>query len=54
VAKATDGSHSVGDEVVGTFRCERCDLMVVSPAEADGVLVLPTCPLCGSEGWRRA
>jgi hypothetical protein len=44
---------TVGDEVVGSFRCAECDLLVKSPAENDGVLVLPPCPLCGSEDWRR-
>lgn len=43
----------VGDEVTGTFRCAECDLLVHSPAENDGVLVLPACPLCHSESWRR-
>lgn len=42
----------VGDEVVGSFRCAHCDLLVTSPRENDGVLVLPLCPLCGSEAWR--
>lgn len=45
--------HQVGDEVSGSFRCADCDLLVKSPAEADGVLVLPPCPLCASEEWRR-
>lgn len=52
----TIGKHqrySIGDEVVGTFRCATCDLLVVSPTENDGVLVLPDCPLCHSESWRR-
>ena len=43
----------VGDEVTGSFRCAECDLLVTSPAENDGVLVLPACPLCHSETWRR-
>ena len=43
----------VGDEVVGSFRCASCDLLVTSPRENDGVLVLPLCPLCDSEEWRR-
>lgn len=43
----------VGDEVTGTFRCAECDLLVHSPTENDGVLVLPACPLCHSESWRR-
>ncbi len=43
----------VGDEVTGSFRCAECDLLVTSPAENDGVLVLPACPLCHSEAWRR-
>jgi len=45
-------SH-VGDEVIGSFRCAACDLLVTSPRENDGVLVLGLCPLCGSEEWRR-
>lgn len=45
--------HEVGDEVTGDFRCAECDLLVKSPRESDGILVLPTCPLCGSEHWRR-
>ena len=44
----------IGDEVTGSFRCASCDLLVVSPNENDGILVLPTCPLCGSEEWRSA
>jgi Zn finger protein HypA/HybF involved in hydrogenase expression len=43
----------IGDEVTGAFRCAECDLLVKSPAENDGVLVLPSCPLCHSEKWRR-
>ncbi|MFM8829074.1 MAG: hypothetical protein ACKOGE_07330 [Actinomycetota bacterium] len=43
----------VGDEVTGSFRCAECDLLVTSPDENDGVLVLPACPLCHSESWRR-
>lgn len=43
----------VGDEVTGSFRCAECDLLVNSPEESDGVLVLPACPLCHSESWRR-
>jgi Zn finger protein HypA/HybF involved in hydrogenase expression len=46
--------HSVGDEVSGAFRCNECDLLIHSPRENDGVLVLPLCPLCGSEEWRRS
>ena len=30
-----------------------CDLLVTSPKENDGILVLGLCPLCGSEEWRR-
>jgi len=45
--------YEVGDEVTGQFRCAVCDLLIVSPKENDGVLVLPACPLCGSEEWRR-
>lgn len=48
----TEG-FQVGDEVVGSFRCAACDLLVTSPRESDGVLVLGLCPLCGSEEWRR-
>jgi hypothetical protein len=44
---------AVGDEVTGQFRCVACDLLIVSPKENDGVLVLPACPLCASEDWRR-
>lgn len=47
-------AHSVGDEVVGSFRCNACDLLVTSPRENDGILVLPLCPLCGGEEWRPA
>jgi Zn finger protein HypA/HybF involved in hydrogenase expression len=43
----------VGDEVTGQFRCAACDLLIESPKENDGVLVLPTCPLCHHEEWRR-
>jgi hypothetical protein len=43
----------VGDEVIGHFRCVDCDLLVKSPDENDGILVLPLCPLCGGERWRR-
>ena len=52
---ADDGTElfGVGDEVVGDFRCADCDLLVKSPGEADGILVLPCCPLCKSEEWRR-
>ena len=45
--------YEVGDEVIGQFRCAVCDLLIVSPKENDGVLVLPACPLCNSEEWRR-
>jgi hypothetical protein len=45
--------YAIGDEVTGQFRCAVCDLLVVSPKENDGVLVLPACPLCNSEEWRR-
>jgi hypothetical protein len=45
--------YEIGDEVTGQFRCAVCDLLVVSPKENDGVLVLPACPLCNSEEWRR-
>lgn len=55
MAQAPDGTEifEVGDEVVGSFRCAECDLLVTSPGENDGVLVLPACPLCHSEKWRR-
>lgn len=53
-ANATPGERfEIGDEVTGTFRCAKCDLLIVSPSENDGVLVLPACPLCASETWRR-
>lgn len=42
-----------GDEVSGEFRCDECDLLIKSPRENDGILVLPICTLCGSERWRR-
>ena len=45
--------YTAGDEVSGQFRCEACDLLVVSPRENDGILVLPPCPLCQTEDWRR-
>lgn len=54
---ATDATkaevHETGEEVRGDFRCAECDLLIRSPKEADGVLVLPICTLCGSELWRR-
>ncbi len=52
---ADDGTalFEVGDEVTGTFRCTDCDLLVESPTEADGILVLPGCPLCKGQEWRR-
>jgi hypothetical protein len=43
----------VGDEVTGSFRCAECDLLITSPRENDGVLVLPLCPLCNGEEWRQ-
>jgi hypothetical protein len=46
--------YEVGDEVTGRFRCRSCDLLIESPKENDGVLVLPTCPLCDHGEWRRA
>ena len=49
-----DDLFQVGDEVTGSFRCAECDLLVTSPRENDGILVLPPCPLCGSEEWREA
>jgi Zn finger protein HypA/HybF involved in hydrogenase expression len=48
-----DEVFEVGDEVTGSFRCAECDLLVKSPKENDGILVLPLCPLCGAEEWRR-
>ncbi len=45
---------NVGDEVVGSYRCAACDLLIQSPKENDGVMVLPPCPLCDGEFWRRA
>jgi hypothetical protein len=47
-------SFETGDQVTGQFRCASCDLLVVSPAENDGILVLAPCPLCGSDSWRNA
>jgi len=44
--------HTTGDEVSGRFRCAACDLLIASPRENDGLLVLPPCPLCGNETWR--
>ncbi len=49
----SDQLHEVGDAVVGSFRCASCDLLIASPNENDGVLVLPPCPLCAGESWRR-
>ena len=49
----TEPLSSVGDEVVGAFRCASCDLLVQSPKESDGVMVLPPCPLCSGREWRR-
>lgn len=46
-------TYAVGDEVTGSFRCAACDLLVTSPRENDGILVLPPCPLCQSEEWRK-
>lgn len=48
-----EGLFEIGDEVMGQFRCAVCDLLIVSPKENDGILVLPSCPLCHSEEWRR-
>lgn len=53
-SRETTKTYQVGDEVTGTFRCAECDLLVKSPRENDGVLVLPPCPLCASEEWRPA
>lgn len=47
-----DQLHTVGDEVSGTYRCATCDLLVTSPKESDGILVLSPCPLCHGESWR--
>jgi len=54
ISDQVEERHEVGDEVRGSFRCTECDLLIVSPAESDGILVLPVCSLCGSESWRRA
>ena len=48
-----DTLFEVGDEVIGSFRCAECDLLITSPRENDGVLVLPLCPLCNGEEWRQ-
>ena len=48
-----DDRYGVGDEVRGRFRCASCDLLITSPEENDGILVLPVCSLCGSDEWRR-
>ena len=48
-----DEVFRVGDEVTGSFRCAECDLLITSPRENDGVLVLPPCPLCDAEEWRQ-
>ncbi len=53
MANNTAQIHQTGDEVTGTFRCNECDLLITSPRENDGILVLPICPLCSSEDWRR-
>jgi hypothetical protein len=50
----TQELYEIGDSVTGNFRCDACDLLVKSPSENDGVLVLPPCPLCGNGTWRRA
>jgi hypothetical protein len=50
---AVEERHEVGDEVTGRFRCAECDLLIASPKENDGILVLPPCPLCQAETWRR-
>ncbi|MFN8108649.1 MAG: hypothetical protein U0Y82_02215 [Thermoleophilia bacterium] len=44
---------TAGDEVTGRFRCAECDLLVESPRENDGILVLGPCPLCRNETWRQ-
>jgi hypothetical protein len=54
VSEKTTELFRVGDEVTGAYRCAECDLLVHSPRESDGVLVLPPCPLCASEEWRAA
>jgi hypothetical protein len=48
-----DELFEVGDEVIGSFRCAECDLLITSPRENDGILVLPLCPLCNGEEWRQ-
>lgn len=50
---STPSVNQIGDQVTGTFRCATCDLLIMSPTENDGILVLPECPLCHSETWRR-
>ena len=49
----TEERYEIGDAVTGRFRCDACDLLVESPSENDGVLVLGPCPLCHNETWRR-
>jgi hypothetical protein len=49
----SEETFEVGDEVIGGFRCVGCDLLITSPSENDGIMVLPACSLCGSETWRR-
>ena len=54
VGQAREGEmYEVGEEVRGRFRCAECDLLITSPDENDGILVLPVCSLCGSTEWRR-
>jgi hypothetical protein len=53
MAEGGEETFEVGDEVIGGFRCAECDLLIRSPSENDGIMVLPTCSLCGSETWRR-
>lgn len=50
---STEERYEIGDAVTGSFRCDACDLLIVSPLENDGVLVLPPCPLCHNGTWRR-
>ena len=54
VGQAREGEmYEVGEEVRGRVRCAECDLLITSPDENDGILVLPVCSLCGSTEWRR-
>ncbi len=52
-AAPAEDVYDTGDEVSGEFRCAECDLLIKSPRENDGLLVLPVCALCSAERWRR-